>query len=470
MDIWQSLRLIRTRSLLFFAASVIAFVSIMVAPSFAGKKILVYRSAAKVLITPNTGPVPVTGSAQQTSPVKTWFADEATLLTLLSSQDLLDVVIDSASLKLDWTELRERIKLQILSSANNQVSLIEISVLGYKPEESRLLAITLCEKFIQYVQQLSAAEHDKTVAFLERERRNTEREMALAQKRLLKIGILPRGAGQTDPFEEAWVQLQSRRSELERDAALSEAELEEVDVAAREGLDFNSEGTNAGVLNSSVSEERLKLAQLQEVYTDRSPQVKAQKERLRRMEQVQSTATQATLRVRQEAARRKHEKILALLRETEQRLRQMESKRPSPEKNLEYANQERQLAMWQENYLGLTRQLYAARVIQQSSRREGAFTIVEKPQPGRLVSGKVGDGSMLSRALLGIPVSLVCGLGVVIGLEYFNASMQMQARIEAAMGLPIIGLIPSLPDELVTGWDAMKGAVGRGKPPATKSG
>lgn len=466
MDIWQSLRLIRARSLLFFMASVVAFISIMVAPSFAGKKILVYRSSAKVLITPNSGSVPIAGASQAASPVKTWFADEATLLTLLSSQDLLDVVIDSANVKMEWTELRDRIKLSILSSANNQVSLVEISVVGYKPEEARLLSITLCEKFIQYVQQLSAAEHDKTVAFLERERRNTEREMALAQKRLLKIGILPRGQGQSDPFEEAWVQLQNRRSELERDLALSEAELEEVDVASEEGFDF-SNGRNGGVLNNSVAEEKLKLAQLQEIYTDRSPQVKAQKERLRRMEQVQTVATQATLRARLESSRRKHDKVAALLHETEQRLKQMEAKRPSPEKNLEYSNQERQLSMWQENYLGLTRQLYAARVVQQSSRREGAFTIVEKPQPGRLVSGQVGDSSLLSRALLAIPVSLVCGLGLVMGLEYFNASMQMQTRIEEAMGLPIIGLIPSLPDDLISGWDEMKGTVGRVAKPAS---
>lgn len=461
MDIWRSLKLIKGQSLLFSVATIIAFVAILVGPSFAGQKLLVYKSSAKVLITPNSTSLPNTAGGA--SSMKTWFADEATLLTLLSSQDLLDVVIDSAGIKSTWTELRERIQLKILSNSGDQVSLLEISVIGLKPEEVRLLTLVLSEKFIQYVQQLSAAEHDKTVAFLERERRNTETEMARAQKRLLKIGIVPLSAGQQDPLEQAWVQLQGKRSELERDLALCEAELEELTVGTEQGIFLDGTGASTSILSESLNKARMEVATLRETFTDRSPQVRQATERLRRIEEIHAKDVQTGMSARLEAGRRKRDKIKALLRETESRLRALEARRPSPEKHLEYSNQERQLAMWQENYLSLTRQLYSARVMQQSSRREGAFTIVEKPQPGRLVSGQSGGNSIWTRILIAIPVSLICGLGVLLGFDYLNTSMQLAPRIEEALGLPVIGMIPSMPSELTQQWDVMKGEVGRDK-------
>lgn len=462
MDIWRSLRLVRAQSLLFFLVAMFSFVAIMVAPSFAAKKTQLFRSSAKVLITPTAKPVTLAG-AQTESTVKAWFTDEQTLKTILASEDLLDLVITSAGVSYSWTSLRERISMEILSNSRDQVSLLQISVLGSKAEESRILTLTLAEKFIQYIQQLSAAEHDKTVAFLERERRNAEREVARAQKRLLKIGIVPRQAGRNDPFEEAWVSLQERRSELEREDAMAQAEIEQYRSAAEQGSLVTElpDGLGTGILNDSVAKERLKLAELQEIYTDQSLQVQQQKEKLRRAEAVAQGETRRLVSSRLEAAERKRAKISALLAETMARLKQLEAARPSAEKHLEFATQERQLQMWQENYLDLTRQVYRARVMQQSSRREGAFTIVEKPLPGVLLGGKVSGMSPWMRAVLGIPMALLIGFGAVLGADYLFSSMRLQPRIEEALGLPVLGSIPDIPNEVVSEWDVMKGTVGR---------
>lgn len=463
MDIWRSLKLIRSHFGVFLIASIIAFVAILVGPSFAAKKLDYYKSSAKILITPHSEDVRVAG--EKSTNTTSWFTDEATLRTLLSSQDLLELVIETTGIKMDWIDLRQRIRLDVLSDAGHQVSLLEIAVMGSKPEEARLLTLTLSDKFIQYVQQLSTAEHDKTVSFLDRERRNAEREVARSQKKLLNIGILPREAGRQDPLEQAWVELQSKRSELERDLALSEVEVEQLGVAADDGTfaTDSPEGLGGSVLDNAVSKEQLKLEELRETYTDRSPQVIAQMEKVRRAESVQRRRFDRAVGMRQESAQKKRVKMASLLAETQRRIKELEAKRPSPEKHLEYATQERQLAMWQENYLDLTRQLYRARVMQQSSRREGAFTIVEKPQPGLAAAGTQVANSPIGRVLMGIPMALLCGIAIVMLLDYMTATMRMQPRIEEALGLPIIGTIPILPIEMVVGWDSMKGQVRRSK-------
>jgi len=450
VDIWRGIRLIKSKPWLFLLGALLGFAGILLAPALVTKPTQVYRSTAKVLITPNSSGAVDPG-------VKTWFADESTIRVLLSSQDLLDVVLESAGMKINWLELRERIKLEILSKGN-QVSLLEISLLGSKPEETRVLTQILCEKFIQYVQQLSAAEHDKTVAYLERERRNIEREMARSQKRLLSLNFFPAGSGRADSIDTTWVQLQARRDELEREATLAQAEVEQLEIAGEAGTDLaaTQPGLGNNPFQESVDKEKLKLAQLREVFTERSIQVQQQLVKLQKMEAVRTAAFSQQVSARLRAAQNKAQKVQALLEETRRRLKQIEAKRPGPEKQFEYSNEDRQLQMWQESYLAITRQLYSARALQQSSRREGAFTIVEKPQVGQLVSGQIVAKSLVGQLAMAIPLSLLCGILLVTGSDYLSTSMRLEPRIEEALGLPILGSIPTLPEETSTGWDFMK--------------
>ena len=451
VDIWRSLRLVRAKPWLFLVGALVGFAAVLLAPTLVAKPAQVYRSTAKVLITPNS-------SGSVDPGVKTWFADESTIRVLLSSQDLLDVVLESAGMKISWLELRERVRIEILSKGS-QVSLLEISLLGSKPEETRVLTQILCEKFIQYVQQLSAAEHDKTVAYMERERRNIEREMARSQKRLLSLNFFPAGSGRADSIDTTWVQLQARRDELEKESALAQAEVEQLEIAASSGTDMSATvqtGPSTNPFQESVAKEQLKLAQLREVFTERSVQVQQQLLKLRKMEAVKSTAFSQQVSARIQAAQNKADKVASLLQETRKRLKQIESKRPGPEKQFEYSNEDRQLQMWQESYLAVTRQLYTARALQQSSRREGAFTIVEKPQLGQLVAGQIVAKSLVGQLAMAVPLALICGVLLVAGSDYLNTSMRLEPRIEEALGLPIIGSIPTLPEDTSSGWDYMK--------------
>jgi capsular polysaccharide biosynthesis protein len=459
VDIWRSLRLIRTKPWLFIIGTLVGFVLVLFGPSFLTKPLQVYQSTAKILITPNS-------SGSVDPGVRTWFVDESTIRVLLSSQDLLDVVLESAGSKVSWLELKDRIKVEILSKGN-VVSLLEVSVVGGKAEEVRVLTQTLSEKFIQYVQQLSAAEHDKTVAYLERERRSIEREMARSHKRLLKLGFFPAGSGRSNSVEDTWVQLQTRRNDLEREFAMAQAEVEQLQIAASESSETMGliEGAGTAMLQDSLAKERIKLAELREVYTERSVQVQQQLQKLNKVEAVQKVEFGRAISARMKAAQKKSEKLSSLLAQTKTRLQELESKRPGPEKQFEYANEDRQLQMWQESFLAITRQLYTARGLQQSSRREGAFTIVEKPQPGRLVAGQSTNQSLGSRVAMAIPLGLIVGVALVMAADYLSTSMRLEPRIEEALGLPIIGSIPNVPEDTSSSWDLMKQNLRRPKAP-----
>lgn len=457
MDIWRSLRLVKSHPFLFLVGTILGFLAVLVGPNLITKPPSVYRSIAKILITPNTTSLADASQRSVDPSVRSWFVDENTIRALLSSQDLLDLVLESAGSKMDWLELRDRINVNILSNSGQAVSLMEVSVMGTKAEEVRVLTQVLSEKFIQYVQQLSAAEHDKTVAFLERERRNAEREIARAHKRLLKIGVVPDKGG-TNSLEEAWVQLQARRNELERDLALADAEVEELAIAQSEHIDTTSlpEGAGFSVLQDSVAKEQLKLEQMREVFTERSYQVQEQIRKVKRAEELRLKQFTHKVDARRLAAEKKRAHYASLLAQTNSRLKALDDKRPGPEKLLQYSTEERQLAMWQDSYLDLTRQLYRARVLQQSSRREGAFTIVEKPVLGKLVSGPIVNRSLGFRILMAIPLGLIVGLGLLLAMEYLTSSLRLEPRIEEALGLPILGSIPHVPEDTSSSWDVMK--------------
>jgi len=101
--------------------------------------------------------------------------------------------------------------------------------------------------------------------------------------------------------------------------------------------------------------------------------------------------------------------------------------------------------VWQENYLSLTRQLYQLRVLEQASRRQGAITILERPQAGIEVIAKKDKKAPMdptTRFLIGLPFCFAFGAGAALLADYLFASLRLQPRIEEALNLPVIALIP----------------------------
>jgi hypothetical protein len=142
----------------------------------------------------------------------------------------------------------------------------------------------------------------------------------------------------------------------------------------------------------------------------------------------------------------------------DRQLNAIERRQPTPQDKLKKAGAERNMQMWQENYLSLTKQLYQQRVLEQASRRQGAITILERPQIGSeaVSPGKKEPMSPILRFVLGVPFCFLFGAGTALATDYLFASLRLQPRIEEALNIPVIALIPPVPRDIMERWDRMK--------------
>jgi hypothetical protein len=196
--------------------------------------------------------------------------------------------------------------------------------------------------------------------------------------------------------------------------------------------------------------------ELSQLYTPTTDLVIEQKQKVAKIEEVynQELASYVkSLLVEKTAALQQTELSVSSARN---QYKQLMSHELSLDEKLSRAKAERQLTMWQENYLSLTRQLYQARVLEQASRRQGAIAILERPQMGVEVLGSKGPVNPLVRLVLGLPFCFLFGIGAALAADYLFASMKIQPRIEQALNLPVIALIPPRSKEFSERWDKMK--------------
>ena len=101
------------------------------------------------------------------------------------------------------------------------------------------------------------------------------------------------------------------------------------------------------------------------------------------------------------------------------------------------------------------RQLYQARVVEQSSRRQGAISILQRPTLG--VQPRDGHlPSLLKSLALGIPFSLVVSLGLLLLVDFVGRSLQLLPHIEETLQAPILVVVPKYPREITEEWDRVK--------------
>ncbi len=129
----------------------------------------------------------------------------------------------------------------------------------------------------------------------------------------------------------------------------------------------------------------------------------------------------------------------------------------TPEDRQALADLEREKALWRDNYLGLQKKLYSARVAEQQSRRHGAVTLLEKPTRGyRVWDPKQKRMGRLRTALTAFPVCLVLGIGAAFLREYLNSSGKLRPKVEEALEVPVIAVIPAIHSEFPLAWSKFR--------------
>jgi capsular polysaccharide biosynthesis protein len=461
MDLWVFSSAIRRHKFLFGIAFVLALLASIAIPRNGAKP--VYTSVAKVLLTP---PNSSQGGGFDSS--RWWFADEATLRELITSENLLDRVIKQAQLKTDWTELRTRVTLAPVMGTGGfrggALSLFQVSVQADTPAGSKAIEDVLIDEFVRYIQELSAQEFANTRRFLEELVAEAHQKVDEAQSKMLAITSRKEIAADDKDAGEAQRELETEKYKLREELASVQADLATASefVHGHTGLPpwslLQQNSTMLHNLESAVSENRLKLLDLQGVYSKTNRLVLDQTEKLAEVQRLYDNNMSATAGalIKEKSIREKE--LKEQLEQTNKRLSELRQLRLTPEEKREVAKLERQLQVWDDNQLTLVRQLYQARVVEQSSRRQGAISILEKPALGILPRDKELP-SLMKILPIGIPFSLFFAAALVMLVDYMSSSLQLAPRIESSLGMAVIAVIPKMPLELSREWEKRKSAL-----------
>jgi capsular polysaccharide biosynthesis protein len=468
MDLLGSLRIIRERKLIVLLATLVGLIAVIVAPMRNSLDVKQYISSAKFLVTPSSAANLVAaslsgsgGNAATMTPssVQAWFADENTLRDLLTSEELMDRVISTLKLKENWATLKTQIKVEGVNAGPHS-NLYRLSATAADPDLSRKLCSTLCDEFTRYVQDLSAREYSSYRRFLEELAGEAEGKLKHAESMVVSLKKDDSPEGSLSQQTQAVVTL---RDQLSLEKAKLKSQVNSLAAFSKSGstqappwLIVEQKSPALNGLEGELAQARLKLMELSQLYTPTTDLVIEQKQKVAKIEEVynQELASYVkSLLVEKTAALQQTELSVSSARN---QYKQLMSHELSLDEKLSRAKAERQLTMWQENYLSLTRQLYQARVLEQASRRQGAIAILERPQMGVEVLGSKGPVNPLVRLVLGLPFCFLFGIGAALAADYLFASMKIQPRIEQALNLPVIALIPPRSKEFSERWDKMK--------------
>lgn len=462
LDLWQLKNAVKQRKWFLLICFLVTLAISVLIPQGGTEKI--YVSQAKVLLTPPTS----TGAQDAPRDLnRWWFTDEATLKELVDSEELLRHVIARLKLDMEWTELKEKVTL---SAANVDApggfrwgmsnSLFQIAVESSTPELSKKIADVVVEEFVSSIQDLSAREFANTRRFLEDLVREAKQNAEKTENKLL--AITTRRDTKTDERDLA-VQI----SELERQKLSLREQLAKLGAEQSAVNSYLDGGSNTppwallkedGALRNleqTVAENRIKLVEASQYYTQDSPEVRAQSEKLAKVQGLYDEQMSRAARSVVDDKSAEAGALEAQLSSVESQIAKLRATQLTPNERREVAKLERELNVWEENRLALVRQLYQARVVEQSSRRQGAISILQRPTLGVVPR----DGhlpSLIKSLALGIPFSLVVSLALLLLVDFVGRSLQLLPHIEETLQAPILVVVPKYPREITEEWDRIK--------------
>ena len=469
MIYWHVVNILKKWKWTVLAVSLIAFALVAAAPK---KKMTIqpnYTSSSKILITPPSRTVRgLAGQSASAAADFSWFADPAVLTELLRSEELLARVIQSSNTQMPWAELSHSISVSPLSEQRygRNIRLFSLSVVNPDPKEAQKLTRLLTDEFVKYVEDLSAREFASTRRFIEElvaeaeERRNVS-DSALSAVREKYLSL---------PSDEAMAMqarsLEGRTNELERKISSVRVEV----ASLKDYLDgrvssppwsvmSNTDGS-LGALEANRAKKQLELAEIRETYTDESRHVVAAKSQLAKADQLYKKALNDNITSLHNAKSSELQQAVAQRSSLVGELNAlMRSKMTQSDRRL-VTKLERELQVWEQNHLSLQQQLYQARVVEQSSRRQGAVNVLEQPGIGKVAydpNAKVTQTTnAMKRNLLALPFCLVLGCAAGLLREYLTSSTKLRPRIEEALEVPVIAVIPATPSELTIDWESFK--------------
>ncbi len=466
MDFWKSIKVLKRRRWTVILVSLAALGALLAAPQTRETPPPVYLSQAKILLTPPTGTVNAYGGSEAQGGVSlsdSWFADQVVLNELISSEELLSRVLTKMQSPMPWWELTEHIKVRHMSADKKVTRLFELAVDSTDPKESQKLARLITDEFVAYVQEISAREFANTRRFIEElvveaEQRRTEADVSLQDVREKYADSLPDDAIQTEQASLEQVRQQAQREATEIQGQLSSIKsyLDGQTANPPWSILENRDGS-LGALEANVANLRLEIEKLRTTYTDENEKVVTAKQQLAKAEELYKNNVDAYVTSLFNDKSSQLQQKLNQNRVATTQLNDIMRSRMTPQDRRAVAKLEREITLWEENHLNLLQQLYQARVVEQSSRRQGAVTVLEKPRPGEIDEKSI-RWSAAAKLVIALPFCLALGVGAALLREQLSSSMKLRPRIEEMLEVPVIAVIPSCRDSLVLEWETFKRA------------
>ena len=464
MDMLKMWKALKRWKWTFAGVTFVALALIALAPETAADAVVTqYQSQAKILLTPPSGRVSGGSAGLDVDMSQSWFADPTILTELLKSEELLTRVQQDSGSTANWSELRGMIAVEPLSQSGYGVKLFQIGVTASDPKESQKITRLLTEEFSTYVQELSAKEFASTRKFIEELVVEAEQRRLQSEESLMAVREKYLGLPSDTEVATKQSSIETQRLEVSQQVPALQAEV----TSLKSYLDGQTnsppwavlEKTDGSLssLESAIAENRIKLSQAQEVYTDENEHVLTAKSRLAKSLELYDEGLRNYVSSLYGSKAQELQQLSAREGALGAQLNSLLASQMSPEDRRVVKKLESELAQWEGNHLSLLQQLYQARVVEQGSRRQGSVNVLEKPLPGAPLTVDSPVVTSRSKKLAtAIPFCLLLGAGAALLREYLSTSMKLRPRIEEALEIPIIAVIPSVASELTLEWERFK--------------
>lgn len=470
MDFRKTLKILKERRWTFLLVTLMGLGFVVATPNQQITVAPVYNSYAKILLTPSSATVRAYGGnvAAGGDITQSWFADQTILQELLQSEELLSRVTQQSDKQIPWFQLRDQIQLESLSADGRGTKLFKLGVTDADPKEAQKLTRLVADEFINYVQELSAQEFANTRRFIEELVLEAEQRRISADEALMAVREKYLGQPSDEEIATRVQALETERQELQREIGSIRAEVASISTYTSGNAGSipwavrQQASTALGGLESNLAEQKLELAKLKEVYKDDSDVVKAAQARLENAERVYHTGLDEYVSSLQNDKSSRLQTLLASSQSLTTQLNDLLKSKMDQEDRRVVAKLDRERTLWEENHLSLLQQLYQARVVEQSSKRQGSVNILEQPRLGTPIANGSAPAatSQTKRLAFAIPFCLLLGAGAAFLRDYLTSSLRLRPRIEEALELPVIAVIPSTPSELTVDWERFKRPLG----------
>lgn len=462
MDIWQGLQILKRRRGTLLVSSFLALAAILASTQLISVQ---YASSARLLVKPPQRLLTLS-SAAGAGQASDWLIQPGVLMEVFSSQDFLERAVRTGASKESWQTLRQHLDVQPAGGKSGAGNILRVSVTSEDPQEAFRICDRVIAEFLRYLPEVAAREQTGNRVFLEHLVKEASARLQQAEREALawrRKHPMVEAASTGTNFVGGLTDLERQEAEAQQQVLAQQGRLRQVRAGEVPVGVLQAGGGVLSDLEQQLTKERMKLTHLEQVYLPGTASVVDQRriiDRTRALLDEERARSLRALEAERQAQLAEAEGRLTAVRESITRMRQA---RRASQDNLEYAQLQRQIATANRNHDELLGQLYAARIAEQSARREGALALIEKPQPAVPVRAfPVRDWRRILP--LAIPLALGFGLLVAFSVEQFRTSMRMRPRIEEAIGLPVLGSIPHLPREFARGWDRVLAEAGAPPP------